>query len=81
MKRLLMIAVLSLQAFGIMAQKAVRIESPIVSEKDSSWYKEQKDLWKAETRKDPTNETAWRNYYKAARYMAWRIGTTRRLGR
>ena len=66
-----MIAVLSLQAFGIMAQKAVRIESPIVSEKDSTWYKEQKDLWKAETRKDPTDETAWRNYYKAARYMAW----------
>lgn len=71
MKRLLLIAVLNLQAFGIMAQKAVRIESPIVSEKDSSWYKEQKDLWKAETQKDPTDETAWLNYYKAARYMAW----------
>lgn len=71
MKRLLLIAVLNLQAFGIMAQKAVRIESPIVSEKDSSWYKEQKDLWKAETQKDPTDETAWRNYYKAARYMSW----------
>lgn len=71
MKRLLLIAVLNLQAFGIMAQKAMRIESPIVSEKDSSWYKEQKDLWKAETQKDPTDETAWRNYYKAARYMSW----------
>lgn len=67
----MLIAVLTLQGFGIMAQKAMRIESPIVSEKDSSWYREQKDLWKAETQKDPTDETAWRNYYKAARYMAW----------
>ena len=72
MKRLLLIAVLSLQGLGIMAQnKATRIESPIVSEKDSTWYKEQRDLWKAETQKDPTDETAWRNYYKAARYMSW----------
>lgn len=72
MKRLLLIAVLSLQGLGIMAQnKATRIESPIVSEKDSAWYKEQRDLWKDKTQKDPTNETAWLNYYKAARYMAW----------
>ena len=71
MKRLLLIAALAVQGLGIMAQKAVRVESPIVSEKDSTWYKEQRDLWKAQTQKDPKNETAWRNYYKAARYMAW----------
>ena len=71
MKRLLLIAMLGVQSFGIMAQKAVKVESPIVSEKDSSWYKEQVDLWKAETLKDPKNETAWENYYNAARYMGW----------
>lgn len=59
-------------SIGAMAQtKAVRIESPIVSEKDFVWYTEQKEAWKALTQKDPTNETAWLNYYNAARYMSW----------
>ena len=57
---------------GTMAQtRAVRVESPIVTEKDFVWYTEQKEAWKAQTQKDPTNETAWLNYYNAARYMAW----------
>lgn len=71
MKRALLIAALAVQSFGIVAQKAVRVESPIVSEKDFVWYTEQKEAWKAETLKDPTNETAWENYYYAARYMGW----------
>ena len=59
-------------ALGMAAQgKAVKVESPIVSEKDFVWYVEQKELWKAETQKDPTNEAAWKNYYYAARYMGW----------
>lgn len=71
MKRILFIALLALQGLGALAQKAVQIESPIVSEKDALWYKEQRDLWKAKTMENPTDETAWRNYYKAARYMGW----------
>ena len=71
MKKVLLIAVLALQGFGVMAQKPERIESPIISEKDSAWYEEQKELWKVQTQKDPTDETAWRNYYKAARYTGW----------
>ena len=51
--------------------KAVRIESPIVSEKDFVWYVEQKEAWKALIQKDKINETAWLNYYNAARYMSW----------
>ena len=51
--------------------KAVRVESPIVSEKDFVWYVEQKEAWKALTRQNPTDEEAWRNYYTAARYMSW----------
>ena len=59
-------------ALGMTAQtKAVRVESPIVSEKDFVWYTEQKEAWKALTQKDPTNETAWLNYYHAAHYMGW----------
>ncbi|MBO4826374.1 MAG: hypothetical protein J5506_03930 [Prevotella sp.] len=50
---------------------AVRVESPIVTEKDFVWYVEQKEAWKALTEKEPQNETAWLNYYHAARYMSW----------
>ena len=71
MKRILFIVTLALQGLGAQTQKAVQIESPIISEKDSMWYKEQRDLWKAKTMENPTDETAWRNYYKAARYMGW----------
>lgn len=71
MKRILLTLTLALQGLSIAAQKPERIESPIISEKDSAWYEEQKELWKAQTQKDPTDETAWRNYYKAARYTGW----------
>ena len=51
--------------------KAVRIESPIVSEKDFVWYVEQKGAWKEIVQQNPKDENAWLNYYNAARYMAW----------
>lgn len=72
MKRVFVCMVLMTLSIGAMAQtKAVRIESPIVSEKDFVWYTEQKEAWKALTQKDPTNETTWLNYYNAARYISW----------
>ena len=56
----------------MMAQvKATRVESPIVMEKDFVWYVEQKNEWRDITQKEPQNETAWLNYYNAARYMGW----------
>ena len=64
-------ALMTLSIGAIAQTKAVRIESPIVSEKDFVWYTEQKEAWKALTQKDPSNETAWQNYYNAARYMSW----------
>lgn len=64
-------ALVTLSIGAIAQTKAVRIESPIVSEKDFVWYTEQKEAWKALTQKDPTNETTWLNYYNAARYMSW----------
>ncbi len=64
-------ALVALSMSAMAQTKAVRIESPLVSEKDFVWYTEQKEAWKAETQKNPTNETAWLNYYNAARYMSW----------
>jgi len=56
---------------GVMAQKAVRVESPIVTEKDFVWYVEQKNAWAEATQRNPHDEEAWLNYYNAARYMGW----------
>ena len=57
---------------GAWAQvKAVRVESPLVTEKDFVWYVEQKEAWKKAAADNPANEEAWLNYYNAARYMAW----------
>ena len=71
-KKLLLSISLTILGISAMAQaKAVKVESPIVTEKDYVWYTEQKEAWKALTQKDPTNETAWLNYYHAARYMSW----------
>ena len=64
-------ASLAFAACTLAQTKAVRVESPIVGEKDFVWYVEQKNAWKALTQKDPTDEQAWLNYYHAARYMAW----------
>ena len=59
-------------ALGMWAQKkAVKVESPIVTEKDFVWYVEQKNAWQEATRKNPIDEQAWLNYYHAARYMLW----------
>jgi hypothetical protein len=64
-------ALMALSMSAKAQMKAVRVESPIVSEKDFVWYTEQKEAWEAETQKNPANETAWLNYYHAAHYMGW----------
>lgn len=59
-------------ATGMAAQtRTVKIESPIVTEKDFVWYTEQKEAWKEAVRRNPKDEVAWLNYYTAARYMGW----------
>lgn len=55
-------ALMALSMSAMAQMKAVRVESPIVSEKDFVWYTEQKEAWEAETQKNPANETAWLNY-------------------
>lgn len=51
----------------LLAQETVH---PItVVQRENSFYKEQRKLWKAVTEKEPTNELAWENLYKAARYQ------------
>lgn len=47
------------------------METPIKVKHSAEWYKTQERLWKAEIDKNPKNEEAWRNYYKAVRYQSW----------
>ena len=71
-KVLLSVALATLLLSTATAQtKGVRVESPIVTEKDFMWYAKQKSIWKTLTEHNPHDETAWLNYYNAARYMAW----------
>ena len=70
-KFLLSLAAMACAVVASAQTKATKIESPIVSEKAFVWYVEQKEAWKAETQKNATSETAWLNYYNAARYMSW----------
>ncbi len=65
------LAALMMSATMMAQTKAVKVESPIVSEKDFVWYTEQKEAWKKATQQNPQDETAWLNYYHAAHYMGW----------
>ena len=62
---------LSLVTVGATAQtgRPESIKSIVQTEKDSAWYASQLELWKAETQKRPSDETVWRNYYQAWRYL------------
>ena len=71
-KMMMVLGALMAFALNMMAQtEPVTIESPLVTEKDFVWYTNQKEAWKAETQRHPQDETAWLNYYHAARYMLW----------
>lgn len=52
-----------------LAQKPEEIVSPIVMEYDSLYYATQAQAWKKEIQKNPQNEKAWENYYKASKYQ------------
>ena len=48
-----------------------KVETPVKVHQSAEWYKTQERLWKAEIGKNPKNEEAWKNYYKAVRYQSW----------
>jgi len=52
-----------------MAQKPEPILSFAAYVKESAYYKQQAELWKKETQKDPQNAYAWFNYYRATRNL------------
>lgn len=49
------------------AQKPEKIYGKNIVLKSNDYYLQQKELWKAETQKNPKNADAWYNYYRADR--------------
>ena len=56
-----------------------KVETPVKVKHSAEWYKTQERLWKAEIDKNPKNEEAWKNYYKAVRYQSWFDESTEHL--
>lgn len=73
MKAILIYTILILTFFGIQAQTE-EVPSLIIVEHDFDWYKKQFEAWSAELAKDSTNEQAWDNYRRAARYCGMKGG-------
>ena len=48
-----------------------KIENVVKVQRSAEWYRAQECLWRAEVEKNPKNEEAWNNYYRAARYGGW----------
>ena len=78
-KHMIAVALVALVSLGsvAMAQTAKeketlqKVETPVKVKHDAEWYKTQERLWKAEVKKNPKNEEAWKNYYNAMRYRYW----------
>lgn len=62
---------------GVMAQGATdnarpqKVETAVKVLHDAEWYRRQERLWKEETERNPKNEEAWGNYYRAVNYRSW----------
>ena len=48
-----------------------KIENVVKVQRSAEWYRAQESLWRAKVEKNPKNEEAWNNYYRAARYGGW----------
>ena len=48
-----------------------KVETAVKVHRSADWYKTQERLWKNEIGKNPKNEEAWGNYYRAVRYRSW----------
>lgn len=74
---LCLVAIVGLASMPDVAQAQTKVEEPQKVETgvkvlhSAEWYKTQERLWKAEIKKNPKNEEAWGNYYRAVRYRSW----------
>jgi hypothetical protein len=48
-----------------------KVETAVKVLHDAEWYRRQERLWKEETERNPKNEEAWGNYYRAVNYRSW----------
>ena len=68
-KHLIIASLLALASGGATAQEAETVRGIVVAEHDSAWYAGQVAAWEREVRRHPGSEPAWRNLFRAARYL------------
>ena len=70
-------AMIGLASMNSVAQAQIKnvtpqkVETAVKVHQSAEWYKTQERLWKAEIDKNPKNEEAWGNYYRAMKYRSW----------
>ncbi|MBO7437892.1 MAG: hypothetical protein J6T97_08790 [Bacteroidaceae bacterium] len=55
-------------AKAVSADKPEKIVTFVKTEYSADWYAKQAKLWEAEVKKNPNNDDAWLNWYRATRY-------------
>lgn len=78
-KHMIVAAVVAMVSLGCVAMTQAtteketpqKVETGVKVLHSAEWYKTQERLWKAEIKKNPKNEEAWGNYYRAVRYRSW----------
>ena len=78
-KKTVFIILLALFQKEAQAQQLLPVKKITVEYHDSTWYKNQKELWQKEISKNKKNESSWLNYFMASRYYyattntSWKI--------
>ena len=55
-------------AKAVSADKPEKIVTFVKTEHSTDWYAKQAKLWEAEVKKNPNNDDAWLNWFRATRY-------------
>lgn len=80
MKRTTLSLLVLLIAYSTFAQKAEPIPSYAKEQRPLNWYRQQVKAWQNEADKDPKNEVAWYNLFKAVRILAFQDTTDKAVG-
>lgn len=70
MKNLILFICIAFLSFPVLAQSPEPIMSFATVLKSPEYYKQQRDLWQLEIKKDSLNAYAWYNYYRASRNLS-----------
>ena len=80
MKRITMLLLVLLALNSTFAQKAEPVPSYAKEHRPLNWYRQQVKAWQNETDKNPKDEEAWYNLFKAARILCFQDTANKAVG-